>query len=206
MAFPWTNPLNAATHRAFAGSFQANPDAKLPPASPFNPELAGLVSGPSVPNQLAPPPIRVSMPDTARFCGDRFFTCADGTVLDVKLRRIVCRPKDAKPGYWGNPDRMVEPPFSGPGLGTWDDKEIMSGPCSDPLMAQVTPADRAYWDRINKEFAVLSGTISTENAELLADLEAGRITKPANLVVVDESKRRKGQHGRGNGTGREDLV
>ena len=174
---PLANPLNTRTYST--GSFVKNPDAKVPDSSPFDPSNGKVNDNLHVPNQIG---LNDSVYGN---CGrpidsNRYFRCADGTILDLKTQRIVSRSEMLKdPTEWGSDTLCRKCSFD------WNDSEIYSLPDSrytkdgDP---RISDDDKRYWEMAEKESKKMMDNMNDEQKRLLASLEHGGITRKSRLV------------------------
>ena len=174
---PLANPLNTRTYST--GSFVKNPEATVPASSAFDPSKIRVNDNLHVPNQIG---LNDSIYGK---CGrqvdpNRYFRCADGSILDLKTKRVVSQaemPED--PAEWnsGTIDRRC--------ASDWNDRDIYSLPDSrytsggDP---QISDEDKRYWEMAEKESRKMVDNMNDEQKRLLVSLEHGGITRKSRLV------------------------
>ena len=118
MNFPYHNPLKTVPP---PGAFTRNPNAQVPPARLTDFMMFNGDDGLHTPNQL---PLYQGMSNSPipplMFQGTNYFTCPDGTVIDMRTKRVVASPERER-GM-----RKIPCPFERQGGGEWNDGEIMS--------------------------------------------------------------------------------
>ncbi len=174
---PLVNPLN--TRMYSKGSFVKNPNAEVPDSSPFDPSKIQSDDNLHTPNQIG-------LTDSvygnrgSGLDGNRYFRCADGSILDLRTKRVVSHAELSKdPTEWHS--GTVERKYSS----EWNDREICSLPDSrytNTGESQISDEDKRYWDIAEKESRKMIDNMNDEQKRLLASLEHGEITRNSRLV------------------------
>ena len=167
--------LNSARVSCGRMSFTRNPNASIPnttmsfaPSDPSN--------GPSVPNQL---PLREGFGHLPPWEIDpeRFFVCPDGTVMDLRTRRVVASPAN-------EPNRIIRREAGS----EWNDNEIMSSPVPtwDDLKRGLTREDIAYARISQIKDAEIRKNLTDEQKRLLAAVDAGHFNSISKMKIVPD--------------------
>lgn len=104
------------------------------------------------------------------------YVAPDGTVFDLDSRKIVMQPmRQTKSGEWENTSRVIE--MNDP-YGDWNNAEIYRLP-SQSNCNQLDEVSIKYWQQVEQSKPT---QMSELQRELLADLDAGKLTVKSKLV------------------------